>query len=101
MNTWPILDSEGIRALFGEKEILLAVANAAMADMTIKVPVNLKLQPRRHTDTHTDIFTFIHLMYLMIHFLCRKFKKKIIVSDKFFSNLTFIYFLLVLQLQIN
>ena len=101
MNTWPILDSEGIGALFGEKEILLAVANAAMADMTIKVSVNLKLQPRRHTDTHTDIFTFIHLMYLMIHFLCRKFKKKIIVSDKFFSNLTFIYFLLVLQLQIN
>ena len=62
--------------VFGKKEIFLAVANAPMADMNIKVPVNLKLQPRRHTDTHTDIFTSIHLMYLMIHFLCRKFKKK-------------------------
>ena len=32
-----------------------AVANAPVpvtADMNIKVPVNLKLQPRRHTDTH-------------------------------------------------
>ena len=81
MNTWPILDSEGIGALFGalfleKKEIFLAVANAPMTDMNIKVLVNLKLQPRRHTDTHTDIFTSIHLMYLMIHFLCRKFKKK-------------------------
>ena len=66
--------------VFGKKEILLAVANAPMADMTIKVPVDLKLQPRRHTDTHTDIFTFIHLMYLMIHFLCRKFTKKNSIS---------------------
>ena len=47
--------------------------------MNIKVPVNLKLQPRRHTDT-----LMIHLMYLMIHFLCRKLKK-IIVSEKFFQ----------------
>ena len=63
------------------------MANAPVpvtADMNIKVPVNLKLQPRRHTDTHTDIFTSIHLMYLMIHFLCRKLKK-VIVSDKFFQ----------------
>ena len=50
-----------------------AVANTPVpvtADMNIKVPVNLKLQPRRHTDT-----LMIHLMYLMIHFLCRKLKK--------------------------
>ena len=63
----------------------MAVANApvlVMADMNIKVPVNLKLQSRRHTDTL--IFTSIHLMYLMIHFLCRKLKK-IIVSEKFFQ----------------
>ena len=45
----------------------------------IKVLVNLKLQPRIHTGTL--IFTSIHLMYLMIHFLCRKLKKKKIVSD--------------------
>ena len=47
-----------------------AVANApvpVMADMTIKVLVNLKLQPRRHTGGL--LFTSIHLMYLMIHFL--------------------------------
>ena len=59
-----------------------AMANAPVpvtADMNIKVPVNLKLQPRRHTDT-----LMIHLMYLMIHFLCRKLKK-IIVSEKFFQ----------------
>ena len=52
------------------------------ADMNIKVPVNLKSQPRRHTDTL--IITTKHLMYLMIHFLCRKLKK-IIVSEKFFQ----------------
>ena len=49
-----------------------AVANASVPvteDMNIKVPVNLKLQPRRHTDTL--IFTLIHLMYLMIHFSCK------------------------------
>ena len=62
----------------------MAVANAPVtvtADMNIKVPVNLKLKPRRHTDTL--IFTSIHLMYLMIHFLCRKLKKK--VSEKCFK----------------
>ena len=48
------------------------------AGMNIRVPV----EPRRHTDTL--IFTSIHLMYLMIHFLCRKLKK-IIVSEKFFQ----------------
>ena len=48
-----------------------------MADMNIKVLVNLKLQPRRHTDTLK--FTSMHLMYLMIHFLCGKLKK--IVSN--------------------
>ena len=56
----------------------MAVANAPVpvtADLNIKVLVNLKLQPRRHTDTL--IFTSIHLMYLMIHFLCRKLKKKV------------------------
>ena len=52
------------------------------ADINIKVPVNLKLQPRRHTDIL--LFTSIHLMYPMIHFLCRKFKK-IIVSNFFFQ----------------
>ena len=44
-----------------------AVANASVlvtADMNIKVPVKLKLQLRRHTDTL--IFASIHLMYLMI-----------------------------------
>ena len=49
-------------------------------DVNIKAPVNLKLQPRRHTDT-----LMIHLMYLMIHFLCRKWRK-IIVSEKFFQS---------------
>ena len=69
------------------------------ADMNIKVPLNLKLQPRRHTDTL--IFTLIHLMYVMIHFLCRRLEKIIVYISTFFSNLTFIYFLLVLQLQTN
>ena len=64
----------------------------------IKVLVNLKLQPRIHTGTL--IVTSIHLMYLMIHFLCRKLKKKKSIC-KVFSNLTFIYSLLVLQLQKN
>ena len=53
-----------------------AVANAPVpvtTDMNIKVPVNLKLQARRHTDTLT--FTSIHLMYLMIHFLFSNLKK--------------------------
>ena len=50
----------------------------------IKVPVNLKLQPRRHTDT-VLILTSINLMYLMIHFLCRKLKK-ILLSDNLLSN---------------
>ena len=80
------------------KALKKAVANApapVTADMNIKVLVNLKLQPRRHTDTL--IFTTIHLMYLMIHFLCRKVKKKNSIW-KGFSNLTFIYFLPVLQL---
>ena len=62
--------------VFGKRGIMLYVANAPMADMNIKVPVYLKLQPRRHTDTHTDIITSIQLMYLMIHFLCIKLKKK-------------------------
>ena len=67
------------------KALKKAVANAPVpvtADMNIKVLVNLKLQPRRHTDTL--IFTTIHLMYLMIYFLRRK-VKKIIVSEKFFQ----------------
>ena len=41
----------------------MAMANAPVpvtADMNIKVPVNSKLQSRRHTDTL--IFTSIHLM---------------------------------------
>ena len=62
-----------------------AVANVPVpvtADMNIKVPVNLKLQPRRHADTL--IFTSIHLMDLMIHFLCRKLKK-ITISEIFFQ----------------
>ena len=65
--------------------LLKAVANAPVpvtADINIKVSVNLILQPRRHTNTLT--FTSIYLMYLMIHFLCRKLKK-IIVSEKFFQ----------------
>ena len=56
------------------------------ADMNIKVPVNLKLQSRRHADTL--IFTSIHLMYLIIHFLYRKLKKKLYL--KIFSILTFL-----------
>ena len=63
------------------------MANASIpvtADMNIKVPVNLKLQPRGHTGTL--IFTLIHLMYLIliIRFVYRK-KKKIIVSGNFFQ----------------
>ena len=67
------------------KALKKAVANAPVpvtADMNIKVLVNLKLQPRRHTGT--VIFTSIHLMYLMIHLLCRKLKI-IIVSARFFQ----------------
>ena len=65
--------------------LILAVANAPVpvtTDMNIKILVNLKLPPRRHTDTL--IFTSIHLMYLMIHFLCRKLKN-IIASEIFFQ----------------
>ena len=77
--------------------IIKAVANAPVSvtgDMNIKVPVKLKLQLRRHIDIL--IFTSIHLVYLMIWFLCGELEK-IIVSDFFFSNLTVIYFLPVLQ----
>ena len=49
--------------------------------MNIKVLVNSKLQPRRHTDTL--IFTSIHLMYLMIHFLIRKLKNIIASANLF------------------
>ena len=63
------------------------MANASIpvtADMNIKVPVNLKLQPRGHTGTL--IFTLIHLMYLIliIRFVYRELTK-IIVSEKFFQ----------------
>ena len=61
------------------------MANApipVMVDINIKVPVDLKLQLKRHTGT--IIFTSIHLMYLMIHFLCRELKK-ITVSEIFFQ----------------
>ena len=78
---------------------LEAVANTPVpitTDMNIKVPVDLKLQLRRHIGTL--IFTSIHLMYLMIHLLCRELKK-LIISELFFSNLTIIYFLMALQLQ--
>ena len=56
--------------------IFKTVADAlvpVMADMNIKVLVNLKLQPRRHSDTLR--FTSIHLMYLMIHFFFFLLKK--------------------------
>ena len=39
------------------------------ADMNVEVPVYLKLQLRRHSGSLK--FALIHLMYLMIHFLCR------------------------------
>ena len=55
---------------------LKAVANATIpvtAEMNIKVPLNLKLQPKRHTDTL--IFTSIHLVYLMIIFYVESWKK--------------------------
>ena len=68
----------------------LAMANTPVPitlDMNIKVPVNLKLQPRRHT----LIYTSLHLMYLMIHFLCRKLEK-IIVSENFFQLWHFFIF---------
>ena len=71
---------------------IFAVANAAVpltADMNIKVPVNLKLQPRRHNGTL--IFTSMHLMYLMIHFLCGKLEK-ILVSKRFFQIWHFFIF---------
>ena len=51
--------------------------------MNNKVPVNLKLQPRRHTDTL--IFTSIYLMHLIIHFLCRKLKKIYSIRKVFFK----------------
>ena len=59
------------------------MANAPVpvtADMNIKVPVNLKLQPRRHTDTHI----YFNTPDVMIHFLCGKLKK-IKVSEHFFQ----------------
>ena len=62
-----------------------AVANAPVpvtTDIYIKVPVNLTLQPGRHTNTF--IFISIHLRYVMIHFLCKKLKK-IITFEKFFQ----------------
>ena len=43
------------------------------ADMNNKVPVNLKLQPRGHTDTL--IFTSKNLTYLTTHLLSRELKK--------------------------
>ena len=63
----------------------MAVANAPVpgtTDMNIKALVKLKLQLRTHTDTL--IFTLIHLMYLIIKFLCGALKK-IIVSEFFFQ----------------
>ena len=59
-----------------------------LVPVTAGMSIRVLVEPRRHTDTLT--FTSIHLMYLMIHFLCRKLKKTI-VSESFFSNLTFIY----------
>ena len=62
--------------------ILKAVANTPVpvtTGMNIKVPENLNLQPRRHTDTL--IFTSIHLMHLMIHFLCIKLKKLVVSKN--------------------
>ena len=62
-----------------KKKMAVAIAPVPVtAGMNIRVPV----EPRRHTDTL--IFTSIHLMYLMIHFLCRKLKKTI-VSESFFQ----------------
>ena len=58
------------------------MANAPVqvtANINIKVPVDLKLQHRRHSGTL--IFTSINLMYLMIQILCRELKK--IVSENF------------------
>ena len=53
-----------------KKKKAVAIAPVPVtAGMNIRVPV----ESRRHTDTL--IFTSIHLMYLMIHFLCRKLKK--------------------------
>ena len=62
------------------------MANAPIpvtGDMNNKVPVNLKLQPRRHTDTL--IFTSIYLMHLIIHFLCRKLEKIYSIRKVFFK----------------
>ena len=72
--------------------LFLAVANTLVLvteDMNIKVPVNLKLQPRRHNGTF--IFTSIHLMYLMIHFYGKIEKNNSIWMV--FSNLTFDLFI--------
>ena len=40
-------------------------------------------------------------MYVMIHFLFRRLENIVVYISTFFSNLTFIYFVLVLQLQTN
>ena len=61
---------------------IFAVANAT-------VPVKLKLQLRRHNGTL--IFTSIHLMYLMIRFLCGELEK-ILVSKRFFQIWHFFIF---------
>ena len=59
------------------------------ANMYFKVPIDLKLQLRRHTGTL--IFTSTHLIYLMIPFLCRELKKKFLnfffkLNDNLFST---------------
>ena len=59
-----------------------------MANTIIEVPVDLKLQLSRQISTL--IFTQIHLVYLIIHFLCdelKKKKKKKTVSHNFFKYL--------------
>ena len=62
------------------------------------IPINLKLQFRRHTGTL--IFTYLNISdVLNDSFLFIELKKKIL-SD-FFSNLTIIYFQPVLKLQTN
>ena len=80
-----VLEKEESILMNDKKKKAVAIT---LVPVTAGMSIRVLVEPRRHTDTLT--FTSIHLMYLMIHFLCRKLKKTI-VSESFFSNLTFIY----------
>ena len=79
-----------------------AAANTSVpltANINIEALVDLKLHLRRHT----VLFYLLKYVWCIwsFNFCVENWKKKIFVSWFFFSNLTVIYFLLVLHLQTN